>query len=90
VLSSKPRGWRAVNTTGHVWDESLEEMNNPLPRWWIWLFYLTIVFAAYTWCSIRDWAARAASGGPGLGQYEAERGRQGCRRRGEAGVRQVC
>jgi cytochrome c oxidase cbb3-type subunit 3 len=32
-------------TTGHTWDEDLGEYNNPLPRWWMWLFYLTIVFA---------------------------------------------
>ncbi len=32
------------NTTGHVWDEDLVEMNNPLPRWWVWLFVITIVF----------------------------------------------
>jgi cytochrome c oxidase cbb3-type subunit 3 len=34
-----------VGTTGHVWDEDLEELNNPLPRWWLILFYLTIAFA---------------------------------------------
>jgi cytochrome c oxidase cbb3-type subunit III len=33
------------NTTGHVWDEDLKELNNPLPRWWMWLFILTVVFA---------------------------------------------
>lgn len=33
------------NTTGHVWDTDLREMNNPLPRWWVWLFVLTVVFA---------------------------------------------
>ncbi len=33
------------NTTGHVWDEDLTEMNNPMPRWWMWMFVLTIVFA---------------------------------------------
>lgn len=32
-------------TTGHVWDEDLEEYNNPLPSWWRWMFYLTVVFA---------------------------------------------
>ena len=32
-------------TTGHVWDEDLTEYNKPLPRWWLNLFYLTIVFA---------------------------------------------
>src|SRR6218665_3938366 len=33
------------NSTGHVWDEDLRELNNPLPRWWMWLFILTVVFA---------------------------------------------
>ncbi len=33
------------STMGHVWDENLEEYNNPLPNWWRWLFYITIVFA---------------------------------------------
>jgi cytochrome c oxidase cbb3-type subunit 3 len=33
------------NTTGHVWDEDLRELNNPLPRWWMWLFILTVIFA---------------------------------------------
>ena len=33
-----------AQTTGHTWDEDLGEYNNPLPRWWIWLFYITIVF----------------------------------------------
>jgi cytochrome c oxidase cbb3-type subunit III len=31
--------------TGHVWDKDLREYNNPLPRWWLWLFYITIVFS---------------------------------------------
>jgi cytochrome c oxidase cbb3-type subunit III len=33
------------NTTGHVWDEDLRELNNPLPRWWMGLFVLTVVFS---------------------------------------------
>jgi len=33
-------------TTGHVWDEDLREYNNPLPRWWMGLFVITIVFSA--------------------------------------------
>lgn len=33
-----------VGTTGHSWD-GIEELNNPLPRWWVWVFYLTIVFS---------------------------------------------
>ena len=31
-------------SSGHVWDEDIKENNNPLPRWWIWMFYLTIFF----------------------------------------------
>ncbi|MDR3387558.1 MAG: cytochrome-c oxidase, cbb3-type subunit III [Rudaea sp.] len=34
------------NTTGHTWDEDLTEYNNPLPRWWLGLFLLTVLFAA--------------------------------------------
>jgi len=34
-----------ADTSGHTWDEDLTEYNNPLPRWWAWLFYLTIAFA---------------------------------------------
>jgi cytochrome c oxidase cbb3-type subunit 3 len=44
--ASKPRVGEAAtgDVTGHKWDENLEEFNNPLPRWWLWLFYITIVF----------------------------------------------
>jgi cytochrome c oxidase cbb3-type subunit 3 len=39
-----------VGTTGHTWDEDLEELNNPLPRWWLGLFVLTIIFGlGYLW-----------------------------------------
>lgn len=33
-----------VTTTGHSWD-NIQELNNPLPRWWLWSFYLTIIWA---------------------------------------------
>ncbi len=33
-----------VETTGHEWD-GIRELNNPLPRWWLWTFYLTIIWA---------------------------------------------
>lgn len=32
-------------TMGHVWDENLEEYNNPMPKWWSWLFVITVIFA---------------------------------------------
>lgn len=34
-----------VATTGHVWDGDLVELNNPLPNWWRWMFYLAIIFS---------------------------------------------
>lgn len=39
-----PKGQKA-ELHGHVWDEDLTEYNNPMPRWWMWLFYITIVFS---------------------------------------------
>jgi cytochrome c oxidase cbb3-type subunit 3 len=52
-----------VGTTGHVWDEDLTELNTPMPRWWMWLFYITIVFAlAYLFLY------------PGLGTYAGKLG----------------
>jgi cytochrome c oxidase cbb3-type subunit 3 len=30
---------------GHIWDGDLQEYNNPMPRWWMWMFYITIFFA---------------------------------------------
>jgi cytochrome c oxidase cbb3-type subunit III len=46
AFASKRKVMANDNTTGHIWDEDLREMNNPLPRWWVWLFVLTVVFAA--------------------------------------------
>ena len=45
VTSRKKVAANADNTTGHVWDEDLREMNNPLPLWWVGLFIITIVFS---------------------------------------------
>jgi len=35
----------SAETTGHVWDGDLGELNNPLPRWWLWLFFISVGFA---------------------------------------------
>ncbi|HZP92461.1 MAG TPA: cytochrome-c oxidase, cbb3-type subunit III [Burkholderiales bacterium] len=37
---------KTAEMTGHVWDEDLAEYNNPMPSWWMWLFYLTLLFGA--------------------------------------------
>ncbi len=43
-----PRQEGDPDTTGHVWD-GIEEFDNPMPRWWLWCFYLTIIWGvAYT------------------------------------------
>jgi cytochrome c oxidase cbb3-type subunit 3 len=46
AIASKRKVMASDNSTGHVWDEDLREMNNPLPRWWVWLFIATVVFSA--------------------------------------------
>lgn len=62
-----------AETTGHVWDEDLREYNNPLPRWWLGLFLLTVVFALVylalypglgTFKGVKNWSQVA--------QYEAQ------------------
>nr|WP_314542935.1 cytochrome-c oxidase, cbb3-type subunit III [uncultured Massilia sp.] len=52
-------------TTGHVWDEDLTELNTPLPRWWMGLFYLTIAAGAIYLILF-----------PGLGSYAGRLGWQ--------------
>jgi len=62
-----------AKTMGHVWDEDLEEYNNPLPRWWLNLFYVTLVFglgyvilypALGSFAGVLGWSEK--------GQYEKE------------------
>ena len=43
-----------VETTGHEWD-GLKELNNPLPRWWLWTLYATIVWAIGYWILMPAW-----------------------------------
>jgi len=60
-------------TTGHVWDEDLTELNTPMPRWWMWLFYLTIVFGlAYLvlYPGLGSYAGKL--GWNSKGEYQAE------------------
>jgi len=69
-------GMPADGTTGHVWDDDLTELNTPLPRWWMWLFYITIVFAlAYLvlYPGLGSYAGKL--GWKSSGQYQAELGK---------------
>jgi cytochrome c oxidase cbb3-type subunit 3 len=62
-----------VETTGHTWDEGLEELNNPMPRWWMWLFYITIVFGViylYLYPGLGSFAGKL--GWTSRGEYQEE------------------
>ncbi|MDP2231117.1 cytochrome-c oxidase, cbb3-type subunit III [Methylotenera sp.] len=51
------------NTSGHVWDEDIREMNNSLPRWWVWMFIITIIFSLFYLAAY-----------PGLGSFAGKLG----------------
>jgi cytochrome c oxidase cbb3-type subunit 3 len=46
VITARGKAGGTGQSTGHVWDEDLRELNNPMPRWWMFLFIITIVFSA--------------------------------------------
>ncbi len=50
----EPKSPATVGTTGHEWD-GLHELNTPLPRWWLWLFYATIVWSIGYWVVYPAW-----------------------------------
>ena len=73
VIASRRQVMSDDNTTGHVWDADLKEMNNPLPRWWMWLFVLTVVFAAVYLAFYPGLGSNAGTlKWSSQGQYEAE------------------
>jgi cytochrome c oxidase cbb3-type subunit 3 len=63
-----------IQTTGHVWDGDLREFHNPMPRWWVWLFYITVLFSIVylilypglgtQWKGVLNWTQ--------IGQYQGE------------------
>lgn len=68
-----PRASAGTPTTGHVWDEDLAEYNNPLPGWWRWLFWLTIVFSVVylvLYPGLGSW--KGTLGWSQVGQLQAE------------------
>ena len=60
IQAASPNG---NESSGHVWDENIHELNNPLPRWWVWMFILTIVFSLFYLAAY-----------PGLGSYTGKLG----------------
>ena len=63
-------------TMGHVWDETLEEYNNPMPKWWSWLFVITVIFAlVYLALYPGLGSFKGVLGWTSVGQYNTERER---------------
>ena len=60
--------------TSHVWDGDITEYNKPLPKWWINLFYLTIIFAiGYLFWFGGLGAVKAYSGWTSTGEHDARK-----------------
>ena len=53
-MAKKPQDKHEVETTGHEWD-GIEELNNPLPRWWLWVFYATIIWGVWYTIAYPAW-----------------------------------
>ncbi|TXD80560.1 cytochrome-c oxidase, cbb3-type subunit III [Mitsuaria sp. TWR114] len=73
IIASRRKVMAADNSTGHVWDEDIRELNNPLPRWWMVLFVLTVVFSVLylaLYPGLGGYAGRL--GWSSTGQFEAE------------------
>lgn len=67
-----PAGGEA-EATGHVWDEDLQELNTPLPRWWLIMFYITIIYGvAYLLLYPGLGNFKGLLGWTQIGEYEAE------------------
>lgn len=63
----------SVETMGHVWDEDLQEYDHPLPRWWLNMFLITLIFAGiYLLLYPGLGAFKGLLGWTELGEYEAE------------------
>ncbi len=55
MSEEKTKAQGAVQTTGHAWDGDLQEFNNPLPSWWLWSFYATVLFSIIYWILFPAW-----------------------------------
>ena len=63
-MSKKPTK-KEIQTTGHQWD-GIEELNTPLPRWWLWTFYATVVWGVAYSIAMPAWPIFASGATPGL------------------------
>jgi cytochrome c oxidase cbb3-type subunit 3 len=67
-----PRSSTDVETTGHEWDD-ITELNKPLPKWWLWTFYATIVWAIGYWLLMPAWPLVSTYSKGLLGYSQRER-----------------
>jgi cytochrome c oxidase cbb3-type subunit III len=67
-----PRSSTDVETTGHEWD-GVTELNKPLPKWWLWTFYATIVWAIGYWLLMPAWPLVSTYSKGLLGYSQRER-----------------
>lgn len=76
AVASKRKIMADDNTTGHVWDVDLKELNNPLPRWWFWLFIITVLFS-FIYLALYPGLGRfpGTLGWTSTGQYKTEQQR---------------
>ncbi|MBN8530237.1 MAG: cytochrome-c oxidase, cbb3-type subunit III [Alphaproteobacteria bacterium] len=60
-----------IETTGHEWD-GLKELNNPAPRWWLWVFILTVIWSFGYWVIYPAWPTLTGNtqGSLGWTQYK--------------------
>jgi len=76
AFASRRQPMAGDNSTGHVFDDDLVEMNNPLPMWWVVLFVLTVVFSfVYIWFFPGLGAAAGSLGWTSRGELAADQAR---------------
>ncbi len=70
---NRPDPNEEVKTMGHVWDEDLAELNNPLPLWWLNMFYITLFFGLIYLALFPGLGAfKGVLGWTSVAQYQAE------------------
>ena len=73
VSNTTKRTSGPVGLHDHIWDETLQEYNNPLPRWWMYMFWITIIFAIVYLSMYPGFGNNQGKlGWSAVGQWEAE------------------
>jgi cytochrome c oxidase cbb3-type subunit III len=70
-MAARKRETESVDTTGHEWD-GIHELNKPLPKWWLYVFYATVVWAIGYWLLMPAWPLVASHTKGFLGYSQRE------------------